>query len=84
MAQIHRSPIGRGITLRLLLFRIKRSLRKKLKGRMVLLLPMPAGTRAAASGRGSSNGSSIESAQNYTLKMTLQPAEHSPIARPSR
>ena len=59
MAQIHRSPSGRGIALRRLLFGIKRSLRKKLMGRMLRLLRLLAGTTAAMSGCVSGNGSSI-------------------------
>jgi asparagine N-glycosylation enzyme membrane subunit Stt3 len=70
MAQNHISPIGRGFVLALLLlpFGMRRSLRKKLNGRMLLLVLLLTGTTAAMSGCGS--GGSKQSAQTYTLTVT--------------
>lgn len=68
----NRSPFGRGVVLALLLlpFGMKRSVRKKLSGRILLLLLLLAGTTAAMSGCGSSNGFMLQSPQNYTLTVT--------------
>jgi hypothetical protein len=72
MAQSRRGPIGRDIILALLLlpFGIKRSLRRPGTGRMLLLLLLLAGTAAAMSGCGSSNGFLLQSPQTYTLTAT--------------
>jgi hypothetical protein len=72
MAQSRRGPIGRDIILALLLlpFGIKRSLRRPGTGRMLLLLLLLAGTAAAMSGCGSSNGFLSQSPQTYTLTAT--------------
>jgi sugar lactone lactonase YvrE len=77
-AQNRLSPIGRGFVLALLLlpFGMKRSLRKKLNGRMLLLLLLLAGTTAAMSGCGGSKNSStggsstMSGPQTYTLTVT--------------
>jgi sugar lactone lactonase YvrE len=71
-AQNVRSLFGGGIALALLLlpFGMSRSVRKMLKGKMLIWLLLLAGTMAAISGCGSSNKSSTPSAQNYTLTVT--------------
>ena len=77
-AQSHINQIGGGFVLALLLFPfgMKRSLRKKLNGRMLLLLLLLAGTTAAMSGCGGSNSSSnggsstAQGPQTYTLTVT--------------
>jgi hypothetical protein len=66
------SPLGRGIVLALLLlpFGMKRKLREKLRGRMLLLLLLLAGMTAAVSGCGSNNGFMLQSPGSYTLTVT--------------
>ncbi len=58
IAQNNPSPLGRGIALALLLlpFGVKRSLRRKLNGRLLLVLLLLAGGTAAMSGCGSNHG----------------------------
>jgi hypothetical protein len=65
------NPFGRRIVLALLLlpFGIKRKLREKLKGRMLLLMMM-AGLTATLTGCGSQNGFLLQSPQTYTLTVT--------------
>lgn len=72
MAQNSHSPIGRGIVLALLLlpFGMKRSLRKKLNGRILPLLLLMAGTTAAMDGCGTHNGLPLQSPQTYALTVT--------------
>jgi sugar lactone lactonase YvrE len=66
------SPFGRGIVLALLLlpFGMKRRVREKLKGRMLLLVLLLAGATAAVSGCASNNGFMLQSPQTYTLTVT--------------
>jgi hypothetical protein len=66
------SPLGRGIVLALLLlpFGMKRKLREKLRGRMLLLVLLLAGMTAAVSGCGSNNGFMLQSPGSYTLTVT--------------
>jgi large repetitive protein len=71
MARNRGDSLGRGIVLALLLlpFSMKRSMRERLKGRMLLVLLL-AGATAAMSGCGSSNGFLLQSPQTYTLTVT--------------
>ena len=66
------SPLGRGIVLALLLlpFGMKRKLREKLRGRMLLLVLLLAGMTAAVTGCGSNNGFMLQSPGTYTLTVT--------------
>jgi len=66
------SPLGRGVVLALLLlpFGMKRKLREKLRGRMLLLVLLLAGTTAAMSGCASNNGFMLQSPGTYTLTVT--------------
>jgi sugar lactone lactonase YvrE len=66
------SPFGRGIVLALLLlpFGMKRRVREKLKGRMLLLVLLLAGATAAVSGCASNNGFMLQSPRTYTLTVT--------------
>ena len=66
------SPLGRGVMLALLLlpFGMKRKLREKLRGRMLLLVLLLAGTTAAMSGCASNNGFMLQSPGTYTLTVT--------------
>ena len=72
-AQNH-SPFNhsRGIVVALLLlpFVSKRSVREKLKGRLLLMVLLMAGMTAAMSGCGSSGGFTLQSPQTYTLTVT--------------
>lgn len=72
MAQNRGGPLGHGIVLALLLlpFSMKRTVRVKLKGRMLLLALLLAGMTAAMSGCGSSNGFLLQSPQTYTLTVS--------------
>ena len=67
------SPFGRGIVLAFLLlpFVAKRSVREKLKGRMLLLVLLMAGVTATLTGCGSTNGFMLQSPQTYTLTVTV-------------
>jgi hypothetical protein len=66
------STLGRGVVLALLLlpFGMKRSVRERLKGRMLLLVLLLAGTTTAMSGCASNNGFMLQSPQTYTLIVT--------------
>jgi trimeric autotransporter adhesin len=66
------SPLGHGILLALLLlpFMAKRSVREKLKGRMLLLVLLMAGMTVAVTGCGTNNGFFLQSSQTYTLTVT--------------
>jgi hypothetical protein len=66
------SLFGRGIVLAFLLlpFVAKRSVREKLKGRMLLLVLLMAGVTATLTGCGSTNGFLLQSPQTYTLTVT--------------
>jgi hypothetical protein len=66
------SPFGRGIVLALLLlpFGMKRKLREKLRGRMLLLVLLLAGMTAVVTGCGSNNGFMLQSPGTYTLTVT--------------
>jgi YVTN family beta-propeller protein len=66
------SPFGRGIVLAFLLlpFVAKRSVREKMKGRMLLLVLLMAGLTATLTGCGSTNGFMLQSPQTYTLTVT--------------
>jgi Bacterial Ig-like domain (group 3)/MBG domain/Putative Ig domain/NHL repeat len=66
------STLGQGVVLALLLlpFGMKRSVRERLKGRMLLLVLLLAGTTAAMSGCASNNGFMLQSPQTYTLIVT--------------
>ena len=66
------SPFGRGIVLAFLLLPLvaKRSVREKMKGRMLLLLLLMAGVTATLTGCGSTNGFLLQSPQTYTLTVT--------------
>ena len=66
------SPFGRGIVLAFLLlpFVAKRSVRQKMKGRMLLLVLLMAGVTATLTGCGSTNGFLLQSQQTYTLTVT--------------
>jgi CSLREA domain-containing protein len=66
------SPLGRGIVLALLLlpFGMKRKLREKLRGRMLLLVLLMAGLTATLTGCGSSSGFTLQSPGTYTLTVT--------------
>jgi hypothetical protein len=65
-------PFGRGIVLALLLlpFVRKRSVRKKLKSRMLLVMTLMAGLAMTVTGCGSSNGFFLQTPQTYTLTVT--------------
>ena len=67
-----RNPFGRGIVLAFLFlpFVAKRSVREKLKGRMLLMMLMMAGMTATLTGCGSTNGFTLQSPQTYTLTVT--------------
>jgi hypothetical protein len=58
------------LALLLLPFSMKRTVRVKLKGRMLLLALLLAGMTAAMSGCGSSNGFLLQSPQTYTLTVS--------------
>jgi hypothetical protein len=66
------SPFGREIVLALLLlpFLGKRSVREKLKGRMLLMVLLMADLTATLTGCGSSNGFMLQSQKTYTLTVT--------------
>jgi large repetitive protein len=66
------SPFGRGIVLAFLLLPLvaKRSVREKMKGRMLLLVLLMAGVTATLTGCGSTNGFLLQSPQTYTLTVT--------------
>jgi hypothetical protein len=66
------SPFGRGIVLAFLLlpFVAKRSVREKMKSRMLLLVLLMAGVTATLTGCGSTNGFLLQSPQTYTLTIT--------------
>ena len=68
----NRNPFGRGIVLALLFlpFAGKRSVREKMKGRMLLLLLLMAGLTATLTGCGSTSGFLLENPQTYTLTVT--------------
>jgi len=68
----NRSPFGSGIVLALLLLPLvaKRSVRKNMKGRMLLMVLLMAGLTATLTGCGSSNGFLLQSPQTYTLTVT--------------
>ena len=65
-------PLGRGVVLALLLlpFVSKRSVREKLKGRLLLMALLLVGMTVAMSGCGSTNGFTLQSPQTYTLTVT--------------
>jgi hypothetical protein len=67
-----KSPFDRGIVLALLLlpFGMKRKLREKLKGRMLLLVLLLAAMTAAVTGCGSNDGFMLQSPGTYTLTVT--------------
>jgi CSLREA domain-containing protein len=72
-ATAHNSnPFGRGIVLALLLlpFAGRRSVREKMKGRMLLLVLLMAGLTATLTGCGSNSGFMLQSPQTYTLTVT--------------
>jgi hypothetical protein len=66
------NPFGRGIVLAFLLlpFVAKRSVREKMKGRMLLLVLLLVGMTATLTGCGSTNGFLLQSPQTYTLTVT--------------
>ncbi len=66
------SPFGRGIVLAFLLlpFVAKRSVREKMKGRMLPLVLLMAGVTATLTGCGSTGGFTSQSPQTYTLTVT--------------
>jgi Bacterial Ig-like domain (group 3)/MBG domain/Putative Ig domain/NHL repeat len=66
------STLGQGVVLALLLlpFGMKRSVRERLKGRMLLLVLLLGGTTVAMSGCASNNGFMLQSPQTYTLIVT--------------
>jgi hypothetical protein len=66
------NPFGRGIVLAFLLlpFVAKRSVREKMKSRMLLLVLLMAGVTATLTGCGSTNGFLLQSPQTYTLTVT--------------
>jgi hypothetical protein len=66
------SPLGRGMVLALLLlpFGVKRRLREKLRGQMLLLVLLLAGMTVAMTGCGSNNGFMLQSPGTYTLTVT--------------
>ena len=66
------NPFSRGIVLAFLLlpFLAKRSVRKKMKSRMLLLVLLMAGLTATLTGCGSTNGLMLQSPQTYTLTIT--------------
>jgi hypothetical protein len=66
------NPFGRGIVLAFLLlpFVAKRSVREKMKSRMLLLVLLMVGTTATLTGCGSTNGFMLQSPQTYTLTVT--------------
>jgi hypothetical protein len=72
-------PLGRGVVLALLLlpFVRMRSVREKLKVRLLLMVLLLAGMTVAMSGCGSSNGFLLQSPQTYTLTATSGPVQHS-------
>ena len=72
VAQNHSNPLGRELVLALLLlpFGVKRSVRKKLNGRLLLLLLLLGVTTAAMSGCGSLNGFMLQGQKTYTLTVT--------------
>jgi len=65
-------PFGRGIVLAFLLlpFVAKRSVREKMKSRMLLLVLLMVGMTATLTGCGSTNGFLLQSPQTYTLTVT--------------
>jgi hypothetical protein len=66
------SPLGRGMVLALLLlpFGVKRRLREKLRGQMLLLVLLLAGMTVAMTGCGSNNGFMLQSPGTYPLTVT--------------
>jgi large repetitive protein len=68
----NRNPFGHGIVLALLFlpFAGKRSVREKLKGRMLLILLLMAGLTATLTGCGSTSGFLLQTPQTYTLTVT--------------
>jgi large repetitive protein len=66
------NPFGRGIVLAFLLLPLvaKRSVREKMKSRMLLLVLLMVGTTATLTGCGSTNGFLLQSPQTYTLTVT--------------
>jgi CSLREA domain-containing protein len=72
IAQNHNIPFDRGIVLALLFlpFAAKRSVREKLKGRMLLLVLLMTGLTATLTGCGSQNGFLLQSPQTETLTVT--------------
>ena len=66
------NPFGRGIVLVFLIlpFVAKRSVREKMKGRMLLLVLLMAGVAATLTGCGSTNGFMLQSPGTYTLTVT--------------
>jgi hypothetical protein len=66
------NPFGRGIVLAFLLlpFVAKRSVREKMKCRMLLLVLLLVGMTATLTGCGSTNGFLLQSPQTYTLTVT--------------
>jgi hypothetical protein len=66
------NPFGRGIVLAFLLlpFVAKRSVREKMKSRMLLLVLLMVGMTATLTGCGSTNGFLLQSPQTYTLTVT--------------
>jgi large repetitive protein len=67
-----RNPFGRGIVLALLFlpFAGKHSVRKKMKGRMLLKMLLMAGLTATLTGCGSTSGFLLQNPQTYTLTVT--------------
>jgi hypothetical protein len=67
-----RNPFGRGIVLALLFlpFAGKHSVRKKMKGRMLLMMLLMAGLTATLTGCGSTSGFLLQNPQTYTLTVT--------------
>jgi len=70
------NPFGRGIVLAFLFlpFVAKRSVREKMKSRMLLLVLLMAGMTATLTGCGSTNGFLLQSPQTYTLTVTATSA----------
>jgi hypothetical protein len=66
------NTFGRSIVLAFLLlpFGAKRSVREKMKGRMLLLVLLMAGVTATLTGCGSTSGFMLQSPQTYTLTVT--------------
>ena len=69
------------LALLLLPFGMKRRVREKLKGRMLLLVLLLAGMTAAVTGCGASNGFMLQSPGTYTLTVTASSGtlQHSQI-----